>query len=178
MNAIFYPVASDAEAALRPAQPRAEREREATALATEPVIFVTESFGPTYSSRQEALEANLGRVEERYCTLAQVLVGKKPAKTMRPTYVNGRRWPVPPALPATGWRLIVSYWRPISAVGVAGDGVQARQARRKSKEVLGAQALRSLTEQPLRPVRPQQALDIGLFETRLPEAPHIIVPDE
>ena len=27
-------------------------------------------------------------------------------------------------------------------------------------------------------VKPQQPLDIGLFETRLPEAPHIVVPDE
>lgn len=32
-------------------------------------------------------------------------------------------------------------------------------------------ALRALTCQPLRAVKPQQPLDIGLFETRLPEAP-------
>ena len=31
---------------------------------------------------------------------------------------------------------------------------------------------------PLRPVEPQQPLDIGLFETRLPENPAIVVPDE
>ena len=34
------------------------------------------------------------------------------------------------------------------------------------------------TRQPLQPFKPQQPLDIGLFETRLPESPHIIVPDE
>jgi hypothetical protein len=30
----------------------------------------------------------------------------------------------------------------------------------------------------LRPTRPQKALDIGLFETRPPEAPHIVMPDD
>jgi hypothetical protein len=30
----------------------------------------------------------------------------------------------------------------------------------------------------MRAVQPQQPLDIGLFEFRLPEAPDIIVPDE
>jgi hypothetical protein len=35
-----------------------------------------------------------------------------------------------------------------------------------------------MAQAPLRPIEPQQPLDIGLFETRLPEAPHIVVPDE
>jgi len=35
-----------------------------------------------------------------------------------------------------------------------------------------------MARQPLRPVEPQRALDIGLFETRLPENPSIVVPDE
>jgi hypothetical protein len=35
-----------------------------------------------------------------------------------------------------------------------------------------------MTRAPLKPTKPQQPLDIGLFETRLPEAPHIVVPDE
>jgi hypothetical protein len=56
---------------------------------------------------------------------------------------------------------------------------QARELRRAADaSALPAGALRALASQPLQPVRPQQPLDIGLFETRLPEAPHIIVPDE
>ena len=64
-----------------------------------------------------------------------------------------------------------------------------KKARKKKKENaadlddnaaadLDAATLRALSRQPLQPVRPQQPLDIGLFEYRLPEAPHIIVPDE
>ena len=35
-----------------------------------------------------------------------------------------------------------------------------------------------MARQPLRPVEPQQPLDIGLFEVRPPDAPHIVMPDE
>jgi hypothetical protein len=38
--------------------------------------------------------------------------------------------------------------------------------------------VRAIARAPLRPVKPQQPLDIGLFETRPPEAPHIVMPDE
>ena len=56
---------------------------------------------------------------------------------------------------------------------------QARKARRAAgAETLDAGALRALARQPLRPVRPQQPLDVGLFEFRPPDAPHIIMPDE
>jgi hypothetical protein len=43
---------------------------------------------------------------------------------------------------------------------------------------MDAPALRARLERPLRPVKPQQPLDIGLFEVRPPEAPHILMPDE
>ena len=71
-----------------------------------------------------------------------------------------------------GWRLA-----PPEVAYIAGDA-QARQARRKGGEEIDGDTLRALTRQPLLAVKPQQPLDIGLFETRLPEAPHIVVPDE
>ena len=43
---------------------------------------------------------------------------------------------------------------------------------------LDAAQLRALARQPLRPVKPQQPLDAGLFEMPAPEAPHILIPDE
>jgi hypothetical protein len=189
MTAILYPVAPDAEAALAMPKGRAAREREAQGLAGEAVVFVTEAVGPAYASRAAALDAHAGRVEDerpgggtlppedRYCRLAETLEGGAPPRAVKPTYQEGRRWPAPPAPPRTVWRLQVSYWRPVSAAAAIG-AAQARQARRKAREPLDSQALRDLTRQPLRPVRPQQPLDIGLFETRLPESPHIVVPDE
>ena len=59
------------------------------------------------------------------------------------------------------------------------DAPQARAARRrKAGPAPDAETLEAIVRQPLRPIRPQQPLDIGLFETRLPEAPHIVVADE
>ena len=63
---------------------------------------------------------------------------------------------------------------PILKVG----GPQARHARKRGRDAVDADTLRAYTRQPLQPVKPQQPLDIGLFERRLPEAPHIVVPDE
>jgi hypothetical protein len=59
------------------------------------------------------------------------------------------------------------------------ETAQARKARRqKEGPAPDGETLEALANQPLRPVKPQQPLDIGLFEVRLPEAPHIVVPDE
>jgi hypothetical protein len=73
------------------------------------------------------------------------------------------------------WRLMISYWRPVSAP--TAEAPQARVARRGAPGV-DTQTLRAIARQPLKPVKPQQPLDIGLFETRPPEAPHIVMPDE
>ena len=56
-----------------------------------------------------------------------------------------------------------------------GEGVPAR---RPMTPAMDAQALRARLSEPLRPLKPQQPLDIGLFEVRPPEAPHILMPDE
>jgi hypothetical protein len=49
---------------------------------------------------------------------------------------------------------------------------------RKAGGEVAPETLRAIARQPLKPVKPQQPLDIGLFETRPPEAPHIVMPDE
>lgn len=195
MTAILYPVALNAEQALNAPKGRAAREREAAVLAGEGVVFVTEAVGAPYATREAALDAHAGRVEDdrpgrivtlppedRYCRLTEqvaAVAGRtRVLAPVQPTYRDGRRWPEakgPP--PTTAWRLSVSYWR-IGAPAEALDGPQARHARRKATEGLDAASLLALTRQPLQPVKPQQPLDIGLFETRLPESPHIVVPDE
>jgi hypothetical protein len=190
MTAILYPVANDPETALAHPLGRAARAREAQNLAGEAVSFVTGPVGPAYATREAALDAVAGRVdderpgrarqvavEDRFCTLAEVAVARPPAP-VAPVLKDGRRWPAAPAKPpATLWRLQVSYWRPVSAAPPV-DTAQAREARRKGREPMDAQTLRAMTRQPLQPVKPQQPLDIGLFETRLPENPDIVVPDE
>lgn len=185
MSAILYPVAPNVEQALARPRGRAARESEAAALAAGPVSFVTEPTGPAYPTREAALEAWRGVVEgagpeSRFCALREVFAAapRRPrARQARAVYREGRRWAPAPPPPPTVWRLLVSYWR------IAGDAEraaleQARRARRRSGAQLDAAALRALAVQPLQPVRPQQPLDIGLFEYRPPEAPHIVMPDE
>jgi hypothetical protein len=185
VNAVLYPVAANPEQALSRPAGRAAREREAKAVAGEAVSFATEAVGPAFPSREAALEAYRDRVEtiaaeDRYCQLVERIVSEpgKPARLapVSPTYEDGRRWPAPPAEPPrTIWRLLVSYWRPASAP--AAEAPQARVAR-KAGEPVTPETLRAIARTPLKPVKPQQPLDTGLFETRLPEAPHIVIPDE
>jgi hypothetical protein len=117
--------------------------------------------------------------EDRFCQLRELAAapprrrGPKPA---RPVFEEGRRWPVPPAPPPTIWRLSISYWR-IGRVDAPSPSPAPSPSKRERAKA-DAATLRRLAEEPLRPVKPQKALDIGLFEVRLPEAPHIIVPDE
>jgi hypothetical protein len=191
MSAILYPVAANAEQALARPMGRAAREREALSVAREAVVFTTDAVGPAFATREAALAAYAGRVEDdrtgvapaledRYCRLSEEIViepGKTaPLSTVQPTCEDGRRWPTPPQPPHTAWRLQVSYWR-IATAARPIETPQARRARR-SRQSLDPQTLQAIARQPLRPVEPQQPLDIGLFETRLPESPHIIVPDE
>lgn len=194
MTAVLYPVAASAEAALNAPLGRAARERDAEKMAEAHVVFETQAVGPAFETREAALDAYAGRVEDdrpgrtrsvdaedRYCRLTpyQVREGRAaPARPVEPVNRDGRRWPEPKAAARTAWRLSIGFWR-IAEAGSTSDGPQARLARRKGGDpALDAESLRALTRQPLRPVRPQQALDIGLFETRLPEAPHIIIADE
>jgi hypothetical protein len=191
VSLILYPVADNADAALTAPRGRAAREREAARILKADVVFETQLVGPGFATREAALDAYAGKVEDervgraftpapedRWLRLVEVVApdqGRGPAP-VKPVYRDGRRWPEPPPAPRTVWRLSVSYWRPAAADQPV-DGPQARLARRKAQD-LDRDTLRALTRQPLRPVKPQQGLDIGLFETRLPENPDIIVPDE
>lgn len=190
MTATLYPIAAGAEAALNAPAGRAAREGEAKNLAGRDVEFITEAAGPGFETRAAALAA-LGRfvgegvaAEDRFCQLREVLAqaprGRRPAlPPVEPSFSEGRRWPSAPAQAArTVWRLSVSYWRPVDPERFAALE-QARLARKRADaEALDAQALRALAGQPLRPVRPQQPLDVGLFEIRLPENPALTMPDE
>ena len=186
---LLYPVAASVEEALSRPRGRAARQRDATAAAGAEVGFVTELAGPAFATREAAMDAYAGRLdddregrrtsispEDRWCELVEAAVA--PPDPVAPVFAEGRRWPEPPARPPTAWRLSVSYWR----IGGPARGSALDQARamRRSAEAaaLPAQTLRALARQPLQPVRPQQPLDIGLFEVRPPEAPHIIMPDE
>jgi hypothetical protein len=185
---VLYPVAASAEEALNRPRARAAREREARLAAGDAVTFVTEPAGPAFATREAALDAYAGRLaderpgrgapapEDRWCGLTELSVVRP--EPVRPAYKDGRRWPAPAQASATVWRLQVSYWR-IGAAEPEAPLDQARELRREREAAnLQPAALKALARQPLRPVRPQQPLDTGLFEVRPPEAPHILMPDE
>jgi hypothetical protein len=187
---VFYPIAPTAEAALTAPVGRAAREREAlAALGLVPdaaIRFAVEETGPLFATREAALDAFAGRIdddrpggktvqpEDRYCTVREVLatVKGRPVRAgpVKPVFKNGRRWPAPPPLPQTGWRISVSYWKVIAApVETPATTEKATRSR---------EALEAMLRQPLAPVKPQQPLDIGLFEFRAPENPGLVLPDE
>jgi hypothetical protein len=177
MTAILYPVAANAEQAMAMPLGRAAREREALGVAEEAVIFTTDPTGPAFATREAAVAAYGNLLDEPWRRLAeQILPGQKIAHAS-PNYEGGRRWPAGPATPPrTAWRLMVSYWR----IATADRPIETPQARtaRRARQPLDRETLSAMTRQPLRPVEPQQPLDIGLFEVRPPDAPHIVMPDE
>jgi len=188
MSAILYPVAENAEAALTSPIGRAAREREAQSAAGAPVVFVSEEVGPAFATREAALDAYKGKLdddrpggaqvapEDRFCVLRER--SEAAPAPLEPVFVKGRRWPKPARTPKVAFRLSVSYWRVARAEAAPPIG-QARAVRRAAEAArLDAAQLRALARQPLRPVRPQQPLDIGLFEQPAPEAPHILIPDD
>jgi hypothetical protein len=195
MTAVAYPIAQTAEAALARPIGRAARESQAVMMVGEAVAFVTEPVGPAFATREAALDAYAGRLdderpgrgvsvqpEDRFCQLRELAAtpprpGKRTAKALQPVYRDGRRWPAPLAPPATVWRLSISYWRIGAAVPAAMTPPEP-PLRRGRAVAADPAALRRLAAEPLRPLKPQQPLDIGLFEFRPPEAPHIIMPDE
>jgi hypothetical protein len=176
VSAILYPIAADPETALTAPLGRAAREREAERLSGAPVRFVRELTGPVFRSEAEARAHYPGRLdddrpdrrvnlpaEDRFCELKAIV----------------QRSRVPFAPPHTAWRLAVAYWRAGESARTAVDAPQARKVRRQKAGLApDAETLEAIASQPLLPIRPQRPLDIGLFEVRLPEAPHIVVPDE
>jgi hypothetical protein len=176
VSAILYPIAADAQKALTDPRGHAARESAARTLAGEPVRFVRELTGPVFKTEDEGLDAYVGRLDDirpgaqtsvapqdRYC-------GLKPV---------AQRSRMPFAAPHTVWRLSVGYWKIGQDAAPAPELPQARKARRERKgEAPDGQTLDALAHQPLRPIRAQKALDIGLFEVAMPEAPDRLMPDE
>jgi len=121
--------------------------REAIRLAGEAVVFTTDPVGPAFASREAALDAYAGRVEDertgaalepqdRYCRLAEQAVTEpgRSLPSVAAAYAEGRRWPAqPPAPIRTVWRLQVSYWR-IATDERPIEVPQARKARRAPSE--------------------------------------------
>ena len=194
MTAILYPVAETAEAALHAARGYAARAREAEALAGSGVAFVTETIGPAFQSREAALDAYVARRPvlaaeastdagaDGWLTLVPVATetgGRVDRREpVRPAFKDGRRWPEPTRSAVVLWRLSVAFWR-IGGQDIAAPLEAARRMRRDAaSRDLGGPVLNALARQPLRALRPQQPLDIGLFETRPPEAPDTLIPDE
>ncbi|HZZ31222.1 MAG TPA: hypothetical protein VFE10_04440 [Phenylobacterium sp.] len=177
MTAILYPVAANAELASASPLGHAAREREALSVAGEAVVFTTDPTGPAFATREAGVAAYGALLDDPWRRLTeQILPGQKLAHA-EPVMAEGRRWPAPAGgPPRTAWRLMVSYWR-IATAARPIETPQARRARR-ARQALDAETVHAMAQAPLRPVEPQQPLDIGLFETRLPEAPHIVVPDE
>ncbi len=189
---VRYPIAANPEAALNTPLGRAAREREAAEVLGEAAQFVRELTGPAFDTREAALKAYAGRIDEagtglvqpedRYCELMEVAVpvqGRAPrAGQAQPVFAGGRRWPEPKRMLKTVWRLSVGYWRPLSQAPVEPLDQARKLRRREEAERLDPETLRRIARMPLRPVKPQQPLDIGLFETPLPENPEIIIPDE
>lgn len=177
MNAILYPVAANAELAMAAALGRAAREREAQGVAGEAVVFTTDPTGPAFAEEAAAQAAYAAALAEGWARLAeQILPGQK-VPHAEPACEDGRRWSPPSQpRPRTAWRLMVSYWR----IATAERPIEAPQARaaRRARQPLDSRTLQAIARQPLRPIEPQQPLDIGLFEVRPPDAPHIVMPDE
>lgn len=179
---ILYPVARSAEEALRAPQGHAARAHEAESVAAGAVNFVSEAIGPVFATREALAETFKTVLDQAWCIPLPLAAGRKPKSPVKPIFRDGLRWPKPKPLnnkthTAVVWRLSISYWR-TEGEDHATAGHARKLRRHPGSAALSPKTLNTLTNQPLRPVAPQQPLDIGLFEIHPPEAPHIIMPDE
>ena len=182
-----YPVASDSHDALNQLKAgpavRAVREREAEALAGAHVAFVSENLGPLYDSREDALAACGAVAEDVACRLVCRIRAQPRGRRTRaaPVFRDGERWPRATAPLASVWQVSVSYWKVLATPRQAPGTPPlkpARALRRKGGESLTTAEVLGLTETPMTAVRPQKALDFGLFDFPLPENPGIVIADE
>ncbi|HTM80107.1 hypothetical protein [Asticcacaulis sp.] len=202
MSLIAYPIAADAHEALTRLKAgeglRAVREKEAELAAKARVAFVTQTVGPVYESRNEALDAYAGLVEDdrkgrtfmpaesdRFCVLTCRIRDPKRGKSkpMQPVFAEGQRWPQKREPVASVWQLSLSYWKIMTVAQAKAAGIppigQARHLRKKATgRDLTPEEIAALSQGPLMAARPQKALDFGLFDFPLPENPAIIIADE
>jgi hypothetical protein len=87
---VLYPVAASAEEALAKPRARAAREREARLAAGGDVAFATELAGPAFATREAALDAYAGRLDDER-------PGRRAAPL--PRIAGARWWRWPPARP-------------------------------------------------------------------------------
>ena len=186
-----FPVAPNPDAAVHAPAGFAMREQEARILCGgDDVIFVTAWVGPSAASAEAVLalyQERLAGTPDHWWSILPVAPpgpGKsgRPRRIAqaRPVFRDGRRWPEadPAVVPQSHWRLNIRYWRTGPDLVLPPDRAARKLRRDPTAAEMEARALKALAEQPLRPEGPQRALDIGLFEMRPPEAPHIIMPDE
>ena len=64
MTAVLYPVAASAQQALSAPLGRAARQADARLVAAGDVAFVSEPVGPAFATREAALDAYAGRLED------------------------------------------------------------------------------------------------------------------
>ena len=202
MPLIAYPIASDAHDALTRLKTgeglRAVREKEAELAAKARVAFVTQTVGPVYELRDEAIDAYAGLVEDdrkgrtfmpadsdRFCVLTCRIRDPKRGKSkpMQPVFAEGQRWPARREPVASVWQLSLSYWKIMTVAQAKAAGLppvgQARHLRKKATgRDLTPEEIAALSQGPLMAARPQKALDFGLFDFPLPENPAIIIADE
>ncbi len=188
MTLSAYPIARDGHDALIQLRAgtdrRALREREAEGLANGRVAFVSETIGPVYERREDALAAYPGLVEDAACALTCRLKSPLPrgTKTLSPVFRDGERWPkmAKPAEPV--WQWSVSYWKTLGADPARNGSDAGGQARKLRKSARGgdltAEQVQGLADTPLVPLRPQKQLDYGLFDFIPPDNPGIVIADE
>ncbi|MFT4074682.1 MAG: hypothetical protein QM647_04055 [Asticcacaulis sp.] len=201
MSLIAYPIAASAHDALSRLRAgetlRAVREKEAELAAKARVAFVTETVGPVYETREDALEAYAGLIEDdrkgrlfmpdatdRFCVLVcRIRDPKRGKKPMQPVFAEGERWPKQREASASVWQLSLSYWKIMTVAQAKAAGIppigQARHLRKRANgRDLTPEEIMALSQSPLTAARPQKALDFGLFDFPLPENPAIIIADE
>ena len=140
------------------------------------ILFVSEDLPARHAGGPVAPEDRFRRL--RLAIQEAAPTRRRKTKVMTPTNKDGRRWPAPPPARPTAWRLAVSYWT-LEDAAAQPAASQARTLRMRADGAqLGAEALRAIARQPLRPDRLQRPLDIGLFETPLPESPGRLIADE
>ena len=176
VSAILYPIAADAMSALTAPRGRAAREKQAQAVAGEPVAFAREFAGPVFKSEDAARAAYAGRLDDERPQSRATVAPEDRYCELRAVAERGR---IPFSGVHTVWRLSVGYWKIGSPQAEPADLPQARKTRReRTGEVPDGETLDALAHQPLRPIKAQQPLDIGLFEVPMPEDPARLMPDE
>lgn len=202
MSLIAYPIAASAHDALARLKGgecvRAVREKEAVLAAKARVAFVTEIVGPIYETREDAMAAYAGLVEDdrkghlflpdaadRFCALSCRIRDPKRSKSKpaQPIFSDGERWPKNREPSSSAWQLSLSYWKIMTVAQAKAAGIppigQARHLRKRANgRDLTPEEIIALSQSPLTAARPQKALDFGLFDFPLPENPAIIIADE